>query len=104
MTDKHGEMPARIWAWKEDHGDVWTGEWSPCQDDDHVPPEAVEMVQACAARPLDEWNEDMGHVVWWCLHDGQWLGEPAWIGSPLSEDWPGYHTHFTPHPAFPNRP
>ncbi len=53
------------------------------------------------ARPLDEWHEDHGFVVWWCWDDGRWLGEPAWIGSPNCSDWPEYHTHWTPHPLFP---
>lgn len=75
------------------------------------------------ARPLDEWHEDMGDVVWWALDEhGEWLGEPAYIGSPLDlgknirvtvdgndfvcsvAGWPGYHTHFTPHPAAPDMP
>ena len=56
-----------------------------------------------AARPESEWHEDHGFVVWWCWRDGGWLGEPAWIGSPLCEDWPDYHTHWTPHPAAPLR-
>ena len=56
------------------------------------------------ARPLDEWHEDYGPVVWWCWRDGEWLGEPAYIGSPLSDDWPDYHTHWTPHPDFPEPP
>lgn len=74
-------------------------------------------------RPLDEWNEDYGDVVWWTLaENGQWLGEPAYIGSPLDlgrtilatvdnqemtctvGGWPGYHTHWTPHPDFPPLP
>lgn len=49
------------------------------------------------ARPLNEWHEDMGDVVWWKFP----VDEPAWIGSPLASDWPGYHTHWTPHPAVP---
>lgn len=53
------------------------------------------------ARPLEEWHEDMGHCVWWCWEEGDWLGEAAWIGRPIDCDWPDYHTHFTPHPEFP---
>ena len=53
------------------------------------------------ARPLDDWHEDLGEVVWWAWEDGDWLGEPAHIGSPLDSNWPGYHTHWTPHPQFP---
>lgn len=49
------------------------------------------------ARPLDDWHEDDGPVVWWKLP----VDEPAWIGTPLDSDWPGYHTHWTPHPAAP---
>ena len=53
------------------------------------------------ARPLDEWHEDYGDAVWWTWQDGQWLGEPSYIGGPNDSDWPGYHTHWSPHPAFP---
>jgi hypothetical protein len=49
------------------------------------------------ARPLDEWHEDDGPVVWWKFP----VDDPAWIGTPLDSDWPGYHTHWTPHPAAP---
>ncbi len=53
-----------------------------------------------AARPLAEWHEDDGPVVWWRFP----VEEPAWIGTPLDEDWPGDHTHWTPHPAAPKEP
>lgn len=74
------------------------------------------------ARALSEWHEDYGNAVWWTLEDGQWLGEPAYIGSPLDlgrtilitidgkemtcdvGGWPGYHTHWTPHPEQPPLP
>lgn len=49
------------------------------------------------AKPLDSYHEDMGPVVWWKFP----IDEPAWIGSPHDGDWPGYHTHFTPHPDIP---
>lgn len=49
------------------------------------------------ARLLSEWHEDHGPVTWWKLP----VDEPAWIGSPLDSDWPGYHTHWTPHPTVP---
>lgn len=78
-------------------------------------------------RSLDEWSEEDGNVVWWALgEDGQWLAEPAYIGSPLDlgqtieielrsnqgefiqqhqvGGWPGYHTHWTPHPQLPAPP
>jgi hypothetical protein len=50
---------------------------------------------------MDEYHEDYGNVVWWTWEDGEWLGEPAWIGTPSDSDWPGYHTHWTRHPDFP---
>jgi hypothetical protein len=77
-------------------------------------------------RTLAEWHEDYGNVVWWCWRDGEWLGEPAYIGTPLDlgqtvevtlrghnvdklmrglvGGWPGYHTHWTPHPELPSSP
>lgn len=51
-------------------------------------------------RPLADWHEDDGAVVWWRFL----VDEPAWIGTPLDEDWPGDHTHWTPHPAAPKEP
>jgi hypothetical protein len=45
-------------------------------------------------RPIDEYHEDMGPVLWWCwehvpvIRDGvpevesRWLGEPPYVGSP----------------------
>lgn len=56
------------------------------------------------ARPLDEWHEDYGYGVWFTWDDGEWLGEPSYIGSPNCDDWPGYHTHWIPHPEFPAPP
>ncbi len=77
-------------------------------------------------RPLDEWHEDDGDVLWWCWGwDGQcWLNEPPYVGSPLDcgqtvelhtqheqpaarifvGGWPGYHTHWTPLPVQPFAP
>ena len=53
------------------------------------------------ARSLAEWHEDDGFVAWWAWNGREWAGEPAWIGNPNCEDWPGYHTHWTPHPDQP---
>lgn len=50
-------------------------------------------------RPRADWREDDGAVVWWWFL----VDEPAWIGTPLDDDWPGYHTHWTPHPKLPER-
>lgn len=49
-------------------------------------------------RPLAEYHEDHGPVVWWKFP----VNEPSWIGSPTCDDWPGYHTHWTPHPPIPH--
>lgn len=55
------------------------------------------------ARPLNEYHEDHGAVVWFCWDEKnkEWLGEAAWIGKPDDSDWPGYHTHWIPHPPLP---
>lgn len=63
------------------------------------------------ARPLAEYHEDMGDVLWWAFP----IDEPPYLGSPLDlgqtvevafgvdkimrfnvGGWPGTHTHFTP--------
>ena len=46
------------------------------------------------ARPLEEWWEAYGDVLWWKFP----IEEPPYVGSPLDENWPGYHTHWTPIP------
>lgn len=48
-------------------------------------------VQECA-KPLEEWGEDCGDVLWWKFP----IEEPPYVGSPLDEKWPAYHTHWTP--------
>lgn len=44
------------------------------------------------ARPLEEWGEDYGDVLWWKSP----IEEAPYVGSPLDANWPGYHTHWTP--------
>lgn len=63
---------------------------------------AVTEHKPLIARQLGEWHEDDGPVAWWAWCGHEWAGEPAWIGTPLCDTWPGYHTHWTPHPDFPN--
>lgn len=55
------------------------------------------------ARAKAEWHEDDGAVLWWAWNGESrgWAGEAAWIGTPLDQNWPGYHTHWTAHPAQP---
>ncbi|MDH2334266.1 hypothetical protein [Paenibacillus polymyxa] len=43
-------------------------------------------------RPIDEWGEDHGDVLWWEFP----IVEPPYCGTPLDADWPDYHTHWTP--------
>ncbi len=43
------DAPERIWAWKEDHGDVWTGEWCPAEDAEFIPSGAWEMIRTTAS-------------------------------------------------------
>lgn len=52
---------------------------------------------SASARPLSEYHEDHGNVVWWKFP----VNEPSWIGQPSDDSWPGYHTHWTPHPPVP---
>lgn len=75
------------------------------------------------ARPLSEWHEGLGDVLWWKSP----FTEPPYVGTPLdlgftvelhTQDgpepriaargtvggWPGYHTHFTPLPSTPMLP
>jgi hypothetical protein len=60
------------------------------------------------AKPLSEWHEDIGHVLWWKFP----IDEPPYVGTPYDDGypvevaggvgveylggWPGYHTHWTP--------
>jgi hypothetical protein len=48
--------------------------------------------QLRAARPLSDWHEEYGCVLWWSFP----IEEPPYVGCPLSEDWPGGLTHWTP--------
>lgn len=43
------------------------------------------------ARPLDDWHEDIGPVLWWCFP----IAEPPYAGTPLDDDFPEYMTHWT---------
>ena len=80
----------------EDWQVAWVARWGrkhePLYTQPHPQPPSAQN-----ARPLSEWHEDDGPVVWWRFP----VHEPAWIGTPLDTDWPGYHTHWTPHPAAP---
>lgn len=47
--------------------------------------------QPSPARPLSEWHEDDGPVLWWVLP----VTEPPYCGTPIDAEWPHYHTHWT---------
>lgn len=55
-------------------------------------PDVLAGFNAKRARPLADWHQDMGNVLWWRFP----IDEPPYVGSPRCSDWPGYHTHFTP--------
>lgn len=89
-----------------------------------LPSEVKAVLAAMKPRPIAEWREDMGPVLWWRFP----ITEPPYVGTPLDlgfvveahtttrvithadQDhdpttrierisvggWPGYHTHFTP--------
>lgn len=71
------------------------------------------------ARPLEEWNEDTGDVLWWKfpVTEAPYVGSPVCLGQTVEihaytgvvargmvGGWPGYHTHFTPLPSVPAAP
>lgn len=43
-------------------------------------------------RPLKDWSHDDGECLWYKFP----IEEAPYVGSPLCDDWPEYHTHFTP--------
>ena len=55
-------------------------------------PDAEAGLDAKQARPLADWNEEVGVTLWWRFP----VEEPPYCGSPVCDDWPGYHTHWTP--------
>jgi|688.fasta_scaffold01261_16 hypothetical protein len=54
-------------------------------------PDANAGLEAKNACPAEEYHEDMGNVLWWLFP----IDEPPYVGMPIDDDWPGYHTHFT---------
>ena len=87
--------------------------------------ESTDLKELLTLRPLSEWHEDDGSVLWWTLP----LSEPPYVGTPLDSGyavevhtmmphlpheamdkprhvsrmfvggWPGYHTHWSPIPS-----
>ncbi|MEX0180064.1 MULTISPECIES: hypothetical protein [unclassified Stenotrophomonas] len=91
-------VESRINDWLDNDGRsvdlVWAGS---------APAPVVDLSKSLPliARVLAEWHEDDGNVLWWAWCGREWAGEPAWCGTPNDSDWPGYHTHWTPHPSQP---
>jgi hypothetical protein len=42
-------------------------------------------------HPIEEYHEDYGPVLWW----NNPISEAPYSGSPLHDDWPGYHKYWT---------
>ncbi|MEK4355172.1 hypothetical protein MKX41_30755 [Paenibacillus sp. FSL R5-0475] len=55
-------------------------------------PDTPEPTPEITTKPIDEWHEDLGDVLWWIFP----VNEPPYCGSPMDMDWPDYHTHWTP--------
>jgi hypothetical protein len=54
-------------------------------------PDALAGLEAKSPRPLADWHEDIGDVLWWRFP----ISEAPYVGTPRDSDWPGYHTHWT---------
>lgn len=52
------------------------------------------------ARPLSEYHEDFGNVLWWDFP----VQEPPYVGMSLDCGFPSYKTHWTPLPPIPSLP
>ncbi len=51
----------------------------------------AEIERLHCVKPLAEWHEDMGPMLWWKFP----IDEAPYAGGPNDSDWPGYHTHWT---------
>jgi hypothetical protein len=75
--------------------------------------------RAPALYRLDEWHEDVGDVLWWKfpIEEAPYVGSPLDLGQTVEVrttngvvarfdvgGWPGYHTHWTPLPPYPEEP
>jgi hypothetical protein len=76
-------------------------EWYATQNEDHIDEISAhegwdaafaEHKRLLRARPIDEWHEDIGDVLWWFFP----IEEPPYCGTPNDSDWPGsYLTHWS---------
>lgn len=53
--------------------------------------EILDLRAAATLRPLDEYHEDFGTVLWWRLP----ITEPPYVGSTLDIDFPDDVTHWS---------
>jgi hypothetical protein len=55
----------------------------------------AELARLTTLRPMDEWHDDDGDVLWWRVP----IEEAPYASSPLDDSWTGsYYTHWTPIP------
>ncbi len=54
--------------------------------------DAKSLDDALRPRPAAAWRADDGDVLWWFFP----VEEAPYVGTPLDDDWPGHHTHWTP--------
>ena len=74
--------------------EIYAGDYTDHTEDEYIAEMLLDngvTVQE-SARPLEEWHEDYGPVLWWKFP----VEEEPYVGSPLDAEWPAYHTHWTP--------
>jgi hypothetical protein len=119
VADKHDAESAKAAKRYKDEGDE--GSYGTCLVERLIAKEIARAIRALLlpesgdARPLDEWREDIGPVLWWKFP----VDEPPYCGTPndlghtvelhthdnadgprvaartMIGGWPGYHTHWT---------
>lgn len=58
---------------------------------------AQTLLDLITPRPIDDWHEDIGDVIWWKFP----VNEPPYVGTPLDSEWDDHdydYTHWTPLP------
>lgn len=79
--------------------------------------DSTNLKELLTVRPLAEWHEDHGPVLWWTFPQSEapYLGTPLDLGQTVEVGmrahgldklmrasvggWPGYHTHWSPIPS-----
>ncbi|KQN96899.1 hypothetical protein [Paenibacillus sp. Leaf72] len=87
------EIMKRNGHWGDLQNPVAESEGTPLKNDlSQMHTNLLHLEDSTKPRPLDEWHDDLGDVLWWFFP----IQEPPYCGSPLDADWPDYHTHWTP--------